>query len=308
MFYLFSSKYNCDVGLIESPALQPQDDRQPHEGMSSVQLLPQVKEEPAQGNFTADCSHVAKMSEEGKCSQSELLQRLRPPLAETVSSRHTVPSTQLTPMQNNTEGDGKQPLVDSSAPLVTGDIECSEAQKESYNRAAQSDRTQRAERQVRGSLRSNGKQNTHFLQIKNVRSLRSPLPRSTLPSQGIKRWHSCEECGKGFSFACQLEVHMRWHTKEKPYSCTVCRKSFTTVSMLKRHHRIHTGEKPFRCHVCGKCFNQSAHLNTHLRLHSRERASWNRAPHSKWSVPTGNKWIICGTAQNMQLTHSCSVQ
>uniref|UniRef100_A0A8C4HKL2 Zinc finger and BTB domain containing 40 n=1 Tax=Dicentrarchus labrax TaxID=13489 RepID=A0A8C4HKL2_DICLA len=78
-----------------------------------------------------------------------------------------------------------------------------------------------------------------------------------------------------------LEVHMRWHTKEKPYSCAVCRKSFTTVSMLKRHHRIHTGEKPFRCHVCGKCFNQSAHLNTHFRLHTRERAGWSRAPHSK---------------------------
>uniref|UniRef100_A0A672Y884 Zinc finger and BTB domain containing 40 n=1 Tax=Sphaeramia orbicularis TaxID=375764 RepID=A0A672Y884_9TELE len=96
----------------------------------------------------------------------------------------------------------------------------------------------------------------------------------------IQRWHSCKECGKGFSFACQLEVHMRWHTKEKPYSCTVCRKSFTTVSMLKRHHRIHTGEKPFRCHVCGKCFNQSAHLNTHFRLHTRDRASWGRTQHA----------------------------
>lgn len=121
------------------------------------------------------------------------------------------------------------------------------------------------------------KQNLHLLQIKNVKSLKPVSSRPSLPSPGIQRWHSCRECGKGFSFACQLEVHMRWHTKEKPYSCSVCRKSFTTVSMLKRHHRIHTGEKPFRCHVCGKCFNQSAHLNTHFRLHTRERASWSRS-------------------------------
>lgn len=114
-------------------------------------------------------------------------------------------------------------------------------------------------------------------QSRKQSALRPVLPRPSPPSPGIQRWHSCRECGKGFSFACQLEVHMRWHTKEKPYSCSVCRKSFTTVSMLKRHHRIHTGEKPFRCHVCGKCFNQSAHLNTHFRLHTRERASWSRS-------------------------------
>uniref|UniRef100_A0A3B3I8F3 C2H2-type domain-containing protein n=2 Tax=Oryzias latipes TaxID=8090 RepID=A0A3B3I8F3_ORYLA len=112
--------------------------------------------------------------------------------------------------------------------------------------------------------------------IKNGRPLK--LPRPSQPGQSIQRWHSCSECGKSFSFACQLEVHTRWHTKEKPYGCGVCRKSFTTVSMLKRHHRIHTGEKPFRCHVCGKCFNQSAHLNTHFRLHTRDRAGRGRPP------------------------------
>lgn len=117
------------------------------------------------------------------------------------------------------------------------------------------------------------------LRLKGVRPLRPP--RGSYQSQNLQKLHACRECGKCFSFACQLEVHTRWHTKEKPYGCTVCRKSFTTVSMLRRHHRIHTGEKPFRCHVCGKCFNQSAHLNTHFRLHTGESARWARmVPHS----------------------------
>ncbi|KAJ3602078.1 hypothetical protein NHX12_029838 [Muraenolepis orangiensis] len=118
--------------------------------------------------------------------------------------------------------------------------------------------------------------------LSSLRPLRPPRPpRASYQSQNLQKVHVCRECGKGFSFACQLGVHMRWHTKEKPYGCTVCRKSFTTVGMLRRHHRIHTGEKPFRCHVCGKCFNQSAHLNTHFRLHAGESARWARTvPHS----------------------------
>ncbi|XP_070815444.1 zinc finger and SCAN domain-containing protein 21-like [Chaetodon trifascialis] len=271
----------------ELHSVQPQEDGQSCESQwsGSVELLPQIKEETKLRNIQTDCSQEARHSDEGSCSHVEPLQRPNPPPAQTVCSRQRVSPPPLTSQEIKAESDRedsrKQQPANSLLPPMTVLSNCRAAQSSFCASTAKSHRTQKTDQQVKGLLRSNGKQSTHILQIKNVRSLKAPPSRSSHPSQSIQRWHSCKECGKGFSFACQLEVHMRWHTKEKPYSCAVCRKSFTTVSMLKRHHRIHTGEKPFRCHVCGKCFNQSAHLNTHFRLHTRERAGWSRAPHSK---------------------------
>lgn len=265
--------------LSEPPAVQPQEDGQPHESewRGNAELLPQIKEESKHPNFHTEQEDGD--SEDGTCSQQE------PHPAHTVCSRQFVPSPTLTNREMKAESDrderGDQHQAEPLPSSMTVYSNCRAVQSSLCASTAKSHRPQKTEPQVKGLLRSNGKQNALLLQLKNVRTLKPPPPRPSHPSQSIQRWHSCKECGKGFSFACQLEVHMRWHTKEKPYSCTVCRKSFTTVSMLKRHHRIHTGEKPFRCHVCGKCFNQSAHLNTHFRLHTRERASWSRAPHSK---------------------------
>ncbi|KAM9361654.1 uncharacterized protein ABDE67_022711 [Symphorus nematophorus] len=269
----------------EPASVQPQEDSPPCESESewrgSVELLPQIKEEPKLRNIQTDCSQEARDSEEGNCSHVEPLQRPHPPPAQTVSSRQSASPPPLASQEIKAESErrdsSKQQLANSLPSSMTVYPPCRAAQSGAVCAStAKSHRTQKPEQQVKGLLRSNGKQSAHILQIKNVRSLKLPPPRSSHPGQSIQRMHSCKECGKGFSFACQLEVHMRWHTKEKPYSCAVCRKSFTTTSMLKRHHRIHTGEKPFRCHVCGKCFNQSAHLNTHFRLHTSERAGWSR--------------------------------
>lgn len=246
-----------------------------------MELLPQIKEESKLQNIQIEQEAID--SEDGNCSHHEPLQGPHPAL--TVCSRQCFSPPLLTSQEikaeSDREDDGKQQPADTLPSSTTVYSNCKAAQSNLCASTAKSHKPQKTDQQVKGLLRSNGKQNMLLLQLKNVRTLKPPPPRPSHPSQSIQRWHNCKECGKGFSFACQLEVHMRWHTKEKPYSCTVCRKSFTTVSMLKRHHRIHTGEKPFRCHVCGKCFNQSAHLNTHFRLHTRERASWSRAAHSK---------------------------
>ncbi|XP_011300371.1 protein suppressor of hairy wing isoform X2 [Fopius arisanus] len=111
-------------------------------------------------------------------------------------------------------------------------------------------------------------------------------------------------CGKAFLTSYSLKIHVRVHTKVKPFECTYdgcekafntlyrlrahqrlhsgntfkceeagCIKFFTTHSDLKKHIRTHTQERPYKCKEkgCGKAFTASHHLKTHKRTHTGER-------------------------------------
>ncbi|XP_011141838.1 uncharacterized protein LOC105184637 isoform X2 [Harpegnathos saltator] len=111
-------------------------------------------------------------------------------------------------------------------------------------------------------------------------------------------------CGKAFLTSYSLKIHVRVHTKVKPFECnhkgckkafntlyrlrahqrlhsgntfnceeTGCVKFFTTLSDLKKHIRTHTQERPYKCREkgCGKAFTASHHLKTHKRTHTGER-------------------------------------
>lgn len=49
----------------------------------------------------------------------------------------------------------------------------------------------------------------------------------------------CEICEKPFSCQSALEIHLRTHTKERPFICQICQRAFTTKGNLKQHLLTH---------------------------------------------------------------------
>ena len=50
--------------------------------------------------------------------------------------------------------------------------------------------------------------------------------------------HRCRYCGKVFGSDSALQIHVRSHTRERPYKCNVCGNRFTTKGNLKVHFQV----------------------------------------------------------------------
>ncbi|KAK9887837.1 hypothetical protein WA026_000147 [Henosepilachna vigintioctopunctata] len=88
-----------------------------------------------------------------------------------------------------------------------------------------------------------------------------------LKSHSKNKPYNCADCGATFTRKYYLEVHLRSHTGERPFECDICHKHFSQKSSLNTHKRKHTGEKPYQCHHCGKSFAAQSYLSSHQWSH-----------------------------------------
>lgn len=83
---------------------------------------------------------------------------------------------------------------------------------------------------------------------------------------------TCKLCGVTLTHSCNMSVHMRSHSGERPFKCKECGTSFITKSDLKRHGRRFNHEcgvqvKEYKCITCKTRFESTSKLEKHVSIH-----------------------------------------
>lgn len=86
------------------------------------------------------------------------------------------------------------------------------------------------------------------------------------------RPYVCELCKASFKFRSTYRSHVARHTNSGNFVCNQCNKAFTMASELREHRRIHGQERPFVCPLCAMTFKQKKQLRVHHRaVHLRDK-------------------------------------
>ncbi|CAD7085870.1 unnamed protein product [Hermetia illucens] len=101
------------------------------------------------------------------------------------------------------------------------------------------------------------------------RSFQKPIDlRRHLRTHTQERPFECNVCHAFFKLKCTLDTHKRVHEENRAkFDCQVCGKSYSSADVLKVHIRVHTNERPYKCKYCDKTFRTTGHNKVHMRTH-----------------------------------------
>ena len=114
--------------------------------------------------------------------------------------------------------------------------------------------------------------------------------------------YKCLECGKSYSYPCELKRHEPVHTRERNFKCQHCSRRFFHTGTLKNHEKVHARAeerhqqeqgKPYQCKECNKCFSNSGNLKHHSKTHAKKKSFQRKEE---------EKRILVGQVNRMQNT------
>eukprot|EP00094_Tigriopus_californicus_P002215 TCALIF_02138-PA protein Name:"Similar to salm Homeotic protein spalt-major (Drosophila melanogaster)" AED:0.11 eAED:0.12 QI:0/0.5/0.28/0.85/0.66/0.57/7/1248/1329 len=121
---------------------------------------------------------------------------------------------------------------------------------------------------------------------------------------------TCQICFKVFACHSALEIHIRSHTKERPFKCHVCDRGFSTKGNMKQHALTHKTNKD------GEILNVSSPINSSLGPNSSSSPPNSPYPSSSpnhglssssLTTPTNSNSTSTSTTSASSNKHNCQV-
>jgi len=124
---------------------------------------------------------------------------------------------------------------------------------------------------------------------KQVKADSGKRPQSHIkPHQTNRKPVSCKLCGKTFTSAGGIRLHLLAHRKTK---CEFCSEECADRKDFLEHFKIHKDEARFHCSDCPKFFFNAESLRSHLRIHEYNRYSCDKCGKVYKSKPALNLHI-----------------